>query len=114
MKSAKPKNSAFNRALRFFTPNCRWLIVFGLWLLFLSGSLAGFLSTPGVLQASRLRSLLATKKLQNHQIQDELRKLQTESGLLEKNRFAQEREVRRVLGYVASDEIVFDFTSAGL
>jgi cell division protein FtsB len=38
--------------------------------------------------------------------------LQAEAELLEKNKLAQQREIRRVLGYVASDEIVFDFSSA--
>jgi cell division protein FtsB len=108
-KKKKPGN-----ALDFLTPNLRWLIAFSLWLLFLSGSLAGFLGTPGILQSLRLRNLLAAKKHQHLQLQEELRKLQTESSLLEKNRYAQEREVRKVLGYVAGDELIFDFTAAGL
>jgi hypothetical protein len=85
------------------------MFLFGLWILFLSGMLANFVGSPGILQAIRLKNLLESKKLQLAQAQEELRRLKTDAILLENNRFAQQREIRRVLGYAAGDEIIFDF-----
>jgi hypothetical protein len=45
------------------------------------------------------------------QLQQELQKLQLDAKELESNRTAQLREIRRVLGYAATDEMVFDFSS---
>jgi len=89
--------------------NQRWLMIFGLWILFLSGALPQFVGSPGIIQALRLHALLKTKEQQRIQLHDELKKLQTEAALLEQNRYFQEREIRKVLGYAAADEIIFDF-----
>lgn len=96
--------SAFSISL-----NRRWLFFFGLWLLFLSGLLANFVGSPGIVQSVRLNSLLAAKKQQVAHAQEELQKLQKEATRLEVSRVAQEKEIRKVLGYAASDEIIFDF-----
>jgi hypothetical protein len=77
----------------------------------LSGVLANCVGSPGILQAVRLRNYLGTKKDQLVVIQEEVKKLHLESLQLEHSRIAQEREVRRVLGYAASDEIIFDFNT---
>ncbi|OFZ72125.1 MAG: hypothetical protein A3K03_12585 [Bdellovibrionales bacterium RIFOXYD1_FULL_44_7] len=87
-----------------------WISVFAVWCLLLSGLLTGVIGSPGVLQALRLKSLLDTKQMQLSAIEAEISRLDGEVVGLEKNRFVQEREVRRVLGYAAPDEIVFDFT----
>jgi cell division protein FtsB len=92
------------------TLNRTWLLLFSLWLLFLSGVLTGFVGSPGVLQAVRLKNLLENKKTQLALIQKEFQKLQLESTQLETNPYAQIKEIRRVLGYAAPDEIIFDFT----
>jgi cell division protein FtsB len=94
-----------------FSLHQRWLALFGLWSVFLTGMFASFLGSPGILQAIRLKSLLTEKTEQLGGAQEDLHKLQTEISLLENNRFTQEREIRRVLGYAASDEIIFDFNS---
>jgi hypothetical protein len=70
-------------------------------------------SSPGVLQAVRLQNLLKSKEMQIQAIQGELDRLQTEASLLEKSTIIQEREIRRVLGYAAPDELIFDFTPSG-
>ena len=90
--------------------NRTWLILFGFWLLFLSGILTGFVGSPGILQAVRLKNLLESKKTQLADGQRELQKIQIESSELERNPHAQMREIRRVLGYARQDEIIFDFT----
>ena len=100
------------RSVQSFSSSRKWVGLFGLWLLFLSGSIANYVGSPGILQAIKLQELLDTKKTRLSQIQDELNRLQTETTQLENSRFAQEREVRRVLGYAASDEIIFDFSSS--
>ncbi len=101
-------------ALKVYSIHWRWLTLFGLWLLFLSGFFANFLGSPGVLQSIRLQNLLQMKRKQLSQVQDELKKLQIESSLFDSNRNIQEREVRRVLGYAANDEIIFDFSDPEL
>jgi cell division protein FtsB len=87
-----------------------WFAVFSLWGIFLSGILAGFVGSPGVIQAVRLNSLLHAKETQLTELQDELSRIKTEVSGLEKSRVVQQREIRRVLGYAASDELIFDFT----
>lgn len=84
-----------------------WLGLFALWALFLSG-LAGF---PGVLQAARLNGLLQAKHKQLSELQSEISRMQGEAAQLEKNRIVQLREIRRVLGYAAPGEVIFDFSA---
>lgn len=103
--------------MRFPTPSSPavirvWLIVFGLWLFFLSGIPAGITHAPGILQAIRLQRLLTTKETQVKKMEDEIHFLDAERIALEKSRITQEREIRRVLGYAARDEIIFDFAAA--
>ena len=88
-----------------------WACVFGLWGLFLSGALASFVGSPGIIQAIRLKNLLESKQANVTRIQEEVRVLTTEAVQLEKSKVVQQREIRRVLGYAAQDEIIFDFTA---
>jgi cell division protein FtsB len=107
------KNLGFLPPLPHFeiTPNRLWFGVFSVWALLLSGILSDFIgSPPGVLQAIRLRRLLDAKQAQMAKLEETVLELQSEAETLEKNKLAQQREIRRVLGYVASDEIVFDFS----
>ncbi|MDR3608738.1 MAG: hypothetical protein P4M08_15345 [Oligoflexia bacterium] len=90
-------------------PRHFWFATFGLWLFFLSGVLTPFFGTPGAIQALRLRHILETKQEQIAQHEDELLRLQTEADRLEKSRVAQQIEIRRVLGYAAPNELIFDF-----
>ncbi len=65
--------------------------------------------SPGALQAFRLGKLLTTKETQLTQLKQELSRLKIESFEMETNRMIQIREIRRVLGYTAADEMIFDF-----
>jgi cell division protein FtsB len=96
------------------TPNQVWIVLFSVWGLILTGTLASVLGSfvaPGVLQAVRLQNLLQSKTVQLEKIQAHINDLQTSAELIEKSPISQQREIRRVLGYAASDEIVFEFSS---
>lgn len=88
-----------------------WLGVFVLWGVFLVGLPNALIGTPGVIQAVRLNSLLQSRQKLLTATEEEVARLEQEGNRLEKNKLAQEREIRRVLGYAGSDEIIFDFTS---
>ena len=94
------------------TPNKLWFGIFGLWLLFLSGALSGLVGSPGVIQALRLSSLLYQKHEQLMATESDIARLEVETALLETSHVVQEREVRRVLGYAAPDELIFDFAES--
>jgi cell division protein FtsB len=94
----------------FLSIHHKWAILFGCWLLFLTGIFANFVGSPGILQWMRLRNLYSLKQDQLTHLNDELSKLQMEASQLSSNRIAQEKEIRRVLGYASADEIIFDFT----
>jgi cell division protein FtsB len=86
-----------------------WLGAFALWSLFLSGAVASVIGSPGVLQLFRLRGLLDSRESELGRLEAEIHRLQTEAGRLGGSKVLQQREIRRVLGYAAPDEIVFDF-----
>lgn len=96
----------------WLTPRRVWLGVFALWALFLTGVLSPIGGGPGVLQAWRLYALDDNKDAQIAELESEIEQLGRDAERLEKSRVAQEREIRRVLGYAAPDEIIFDFTAA--
>jgi cell division protein FtsB len=100
------------RFLRTLSIHQKWLGFFGAWLFILSGVSVGFLGSPGILQAIRLNRLLEVKKVQLAQSIHETQALQFDIEQLQKNRFIQQREIRHILGYAASDEIIFDFSAA--
>lgn len=112
-RSSKMMSSNSGHSRFSISPNQLWLGFFGLWIFFLSGVLTPLVGTPGILQALRLKDLLDAKQKQITFHQEELAKLENESQLLEKNHVVQQREIRKVLGYAAKDELIFDFSSRG-
>ena len=84
-------------------------VILAVWLLFISGVFADHVGSPGILQSVRIHRLLDMKKDRLATAEADLEHLRNDQKNLEKNPFVQEREIRRVLGYVASDEMVFDF-----
>ena len=98
----KPKNLNAHRI---------WLGLFGIWTFLLTGALSGLIGSPGVLQAIRLQNLLHSKANRLDKIQTQVNDLQAEAEHLEKSPAVQQREIRRVLGYAAPDELIFDFGS---
>jgi hypothetical protein len=84
-----------------------WPILFGIWLLLLTGLFSG---SPGVFQALRLRSLLHSREAQAQTLELAVQRLEAQAEHLEKSRFAQLREIHQTLGYIAEDELLFDFS----
>jgi len=82
-----------------------WLAVFGVWGVFLTGALG----SPGLSQSRSLHALLDAKQAELGRLEAEVERLVSEAERLEKSRTAQEREIRRVLGYAAPDDLIFDF-----
>jgi hypothetical protein len=78
-------------------------------LAFLSGGAAPWTGTPGVLQELNLHSLLNSKEAEQVELQGAIDRLKGEADLLEHSKTVQHREIRRVLGYAADDEIIFEF-----
>ena len=89
-----------------------WISIFAIWTLFLSGAFSHFVGSPGVIQAVRLKLMLDAKNRAVKNLQDSVMDLEAQANLLEKSRTAQQREIRSTLGYAASDEIIFDFSTA--
>jgi cell division protein FtsB len=89
-----------------------WAGAFIIWGILLSGVFSPMGGSPGIIQAFRLNTVLNQKQIELAAIESEIEKIEVESAHLEKNPRAQEREVRKTLGYVGSDEIIFDFSSA--
>lgn len=101
------------RVIRNFdwTPNRVWIAVFACWLFMLSGVTQEFgLGSPGIVQYLRLNALLEDRLTQAADIDAEITRLDAESASLEKSRTVQEREIRKTMGYVAENEMIFDFS----
>lgn len=93
------------------SPHRLWLGAFGVWAFFLTGAFSGLFGGPGVLQAIRLQNLLHSRATHLETLQSQLNTLQAEAELIQKSPAVQQREIRRVLGYAAPDELIFDFSS---
>lgn len=91
--------------------NFAWTGFFSVWVVFLSGAFGDFVGAPGALQAMRLRSLLEHRHSVLSNLEEDIRLLEIEKKLLETDRTTQEREIRRILGYVAEDEMIFEFSN---
>ena len=66
--------------------------LFALWAVVLSGIFDQTFSSPGILQALELRGLLEDKQIQVASLEGEIRALEEQIKLLEKNDIAIERE----------------------
>ena len=104
----KPEALGWQRARKV------WYALLGVWMVLLSGGFAPWLGTPGVIQQVRLQGLLSAREAELARLQAEIDRLREESAALEKSKAVQHREIRKVLGYAADDEIVFDFGSPAL
>ncbi len=86
-----------------------WLGFFCVWLILLSGLLDFWLKSPGLKQWYRVASALSDRRQEIGTIEDRSTTLQHVARELESNPLAQEREVRKVLGYLGEHEAVFEF-----
>ena len=100
-----------SRAPFQWNPTRVWLAVFGVWLVLLSGIFNRWLGSPGLIQLWRLESLLSQRQAKLTEIENQVLALSSEQVRLERSMVTQQREIRRVLGYVRTDELVFDFSA---
>jgi cell division protein FtsB len=96
-----------------WTPNRVWVGIFAFWIFLLSGLTYELgAGSPGILQFSRLRGLLTEKRQQLAGYEVEIEKIEKEGRILETSAVAQEREIRKTMGYVGEGELIFDFSSS--
>lgn len=89
-----------------------WFGVFVIWGLLLSGLFVGMMKTPGVYQLYELRALYAERHEELVRTEARVDELEAQRKRLEDDPLVQEFEIRRILGYVSPDELVFDFSKA--
>ena len=80
-----------------------------MWTTILTGVFADFVGTPGLVQWKKLNQLYDLKRTELNALEADLQHLQTEISRIEKDPDTQKKEIRRILGYVAADELVFEF-----
>jgi hypothetical protein len=86
-----------------------WLGFFGIWLVLLSGLLDFWLQSPGLKQWYRVVSNLSDRRQEIGEIETRSTYLHQVARELESNPSAQEREIRKVLGFLGEQEAVFEF-----
>lgn len=75
----------------------------------LSGVFPKVTQTPGIVQAVRLNNLLEKKTEDLSQIENRLQSLTKYHKDLQSKKSVQIQAIREILGYVSSDELVFEF-----
>lgn len=105
---------SLSKARRFdWTPNRVWMGIFAFWLFLLTGVTYDLgAGSPGLLQYTRLNGLLKERQSQLLDSDTEVEKIEIEAAALEKSRVIQEREIRKTMGYVGENELIFDFSLA--
>jgi len=78
-------------------------------MLLLTGMLGSFVKSPGVKQWYSVKSALKDKRQEIDDIEAQTLLLTQTAHQLEFNNVAQEREIRKVLGYLGEKELVFEF-----
>lgn len=87
-----------------------WISFFCVWLLLLSGVLDFWIKTPGLKQWYRVGSALEERRHEIDAIESRTVFLNQVSRELSLNPIAQEREIRKVLGFLGEQEAVFEFS----
>ena len=85
-----------------------WFAFFGLWLLLISGLFDFWIQSPGLKQWIQVEWLLKGKSQEIAAIEAKSESMKNAIHQLESNPIAQEREIRKVLGYLGDQEIVFE------
>jgi hypothetical protein len=86
-----------------------WLGFFGIWLLLVSGLFDFWIKSPGIKQWLQVEYQVHTKRQEIADIESKSEQYKNVIHQLETNPVAQEREIRKVLGYLGNQEIVFEF-----
>lgn len=87
-----------------------WIGFFCVWMVLLTGILDFWIKTPGLKQLWRVNSMLSSRHQEIEGIESKTVLLNQISRELLDNPIAQEREVRKILGYLGEQEVVFEFS----
>ena len=85
-----------------------WLGFFGIWLVLVSGLLDFWIKSPGLKQWLQVELLVHKKQQEIAEIEAKSENYKNIIRQLETNPVAQEREIRKVLGYLGEQEVVFE------
>jgi hypothetical protein len=88
-----------------------WAAFFAIWALILTGLLGFWLKSPGLKQWYSVNSTLREQRQEIAEVEARSLLLTNTAYQLEFNSVAQEREIRKVLGYLGEKELVFEFQS---
>lgn len=86
-----------------------WLVFFGFWALVLTGFFEFWFPSPGLKQWYRVNASLQESRQQIDDVEARTKAMLHTASQLQSNSVAQEREIRKVLGYLGQDEVVFEF-----
>jgi hypothetical protein len=100
------------RSVGSHAPYWLWTAITLGWFLLISGFFEGQLGTPGLVQVFRLRAFLAEKQGKVQQLETELAAIEAAIQRIDQSPVVLEREIRRTLGYVAPEDLIFDFTAS--
>jgi cell division protein FtsB len=88
-----------------------WIGFFGIWLILVSGVLDFWLNkSTGLKQWLQVELLVRERRQEIAEIEAKSESFKNVVYQLENNPIAQEREIRKVLGYLGNQEIVFEIT----
>ncbi len=90
-------------------PNKAWLGFFCVWLVLLSGLLDFWFQSPGLKAWFKVKDSLNDRRDEIASVEAKTLILHEVSRQLDSNAVAQEREIRKVLGYLGENEVVFEF-----
>jgi hypothetical protein len=96
--------------MKSFSVNRAWAFFFGFWALLLTGMFEPTIQSPGLKQWIRVKTALQAKRQDIADTEARSELLQVIAEQLESNPYAQEREIRKVLGFLGDQEVVFDFS----
>jgi len=88
-----------------------WFAFFAIWMILLTGTLGFWMKTPGLKQWHSVSSQVKERRQEIGTIEARSDLLINAAHQLEFNSVAQEREIRKVLGYLGEQELVFEFTA---
>jgi cell division protein FtsB len=66
--------------------------------------------SPGLIQYVQMSTLLHERQTESQETDVEIARLDSESALLEKSSTVLEHEIRKTMGYVGENEMIFDFS----
>ncbi len=95
--------------LKNLTVSRAWGIFFGIWCILLTGLLEFWFPSPGLKQWFRVNSTLTERRHEIDVTEKKTNLFLSTARQLESNTVAQEREIRKVLGYLGDQELVFEF-----